>query len=125
VERLAQLLDGVEAAQPEQVFLERADEALDAAVTLGLAHEGRRAFDAEEFELALVRDELAAVVVAQLQATRDALAEGAEAGAHSLAQRLERLEPSGAAGRVDAQALGRGVINGDEDRGLALACGFR
>ena len=87
------------------------------------AHEGGRACDAEEGKLALevVGDELAAVVVAQLQAIRDALAEGAETGAHGLAQRLERLETRRAAGSVDAQALGRGVIDGDEDRGLALA----
>jgi hypothetical protein len=31
VERLAQVLDGVEAADPEQVFLERPDEPLGAA----------------------------------------------------------------------------------------------
>ena len=59
MERLAQLLDGVEAAQPEQVLLERADEALDAAVALGLAHERGRACDAEEGELVLeVLDDL-------------------------------------------------------------------
>jgi hypothetical protein len=34
-EREAELLDGVEAAHPEQVLLERADEALDAAVASG------------------------------------------------------------------------------------------
>ena len=37
---LAEVLDGVEAPKPEQVFLEDADEALDAAVALGLADEG-------------------------------------------------------------------------------------
>src|SRR5918994_4908083 len=73
----AQLLDGLEAMQPQQVLLQRADEALDAAVALGLAHESRRARDAEEGELALVvvGDELAAVVVAHPQAACDALGE--------------------------------------------------
>jgi hypothetical protein len=93
-------------------FSLRADEALDAAVAPGLAHEGGRALDAEEGQLKLVvvGDELAAVVVAQLQAARDALGEGAEAGAHALAERLERLEPRRPAGGVDADTLGRAVI---------------
>src|ERR671910_276651 len=47
-QRQAQLLDGGEAPYPQQVLLERPDEALDAAVALGRAHEGGRAFDAEE-----------------------------------------------------------------------------
>src|ERR671910_930762 len=70
VQRHAQLLDGVEAADPQQVLLKGPDEALDTAVALGLAHESRRALDAEEGELALVvvGDELIAVVVAELQA---------------------------------------------------------
>jgi hypothetical protein len=94
VQGQAQVLDGGEAADPEQVFLERADEALDAAVALGLAHEGGRARDAEEGDLPLVvvGDELAAVIVAQLQAARDPLGERAEAGTDTLAERLERLD---------------------------------
>jgi hypothetical protein len=95
-------------------------EALDAAIALGLAHEGRRAFDAEEGELALVvvGDELAAVIVADLQAAGDARGEAAEAGTHPLAQRLQRLEPGRPAGGVDADAFRRAVIDRDEDRGL-------
>ena len=71
--------------------------------------------------LVVIGDELAAVIVAQLQAAGDPLGEGAEAGAHALTERLERLEAGRAAGGVDAQAFGRGVIHRDEDRGLALA----
>ena len=59
--------------------------------------------------------------MAQLQAAGDGLAEGAEGEAHGLAERLERLEARRPPGSVDAQALGRGVVDGDEDRGLALA----
>jgi hypothetical protein len=55
VQGQAQVLDGGEAADPEQVLLEGADEALDAAVALGLTDEGGRARDAEEGELALAR----------------------------------------------------------------------
>src|SRR5687767_15075719 len=56
--------------------------------------------DAEEGQLALVvvGDELAAVVVAELEAAGDALGKGAEADTHTLAQRLERLEPGRPAG---------------------------
>ena len=98
--------------------LQSPDEALARAVALGLAREGGRARDAEEKdELALevVGDELAAVVVAQLQAVGGGLAEGTKQVPHGLAERLERFEPGRAAGSVDAQALGRGVIDGDED----------
>ncbi len=38
----AQLFDGVEAADPQEVLLQHPDEALGAAVALGLADEGRR-----------------------------------------------------------------------------------
>ena len=48
----------------------------------------------------------------------NAFGEGAEAGAHALAERLERLEPRRPAGGVDADTLGRAVIHRDEDRGL-------
>src|SRR4051794_1980766 len=51
----------------------------------------------------------------------DALAEGAEALAHRLPDRLERLEPVGAAAGVDADALGRAVVDRHEHGRLALA----
>src|SRR3712207_9550661 len=53
----------------------------------------------------------------------DVLGEAAEAAPHALADRLERLEAGGAEGGVDADALGRAVVDGDEHRGLALAQG--
>src|SRR3954451_25440949 len=105
LERQAQLLDGREAPHPEQVLLQGADEALRAAVALGLAHEGRRALDAEEADLTLevVADVLTPVVMTE-EAGSDALGEGAEALAHRLPDRLERLEPVGAAAGVHADA---------------------
>ena len=48
----AQVLDSLEALDPQQVLLEGADEALGDAVAFGLAHEGRRGLDAEEGDLA-------------------------------------------------------------------------
>src|SRR3954464_6262417 len=52
-QRLTELLDGVEGAHPEQVLLERADEALGAAIPLGGPYEGGRTRDAQEGELLL------------------------------------------------------------------------
>jgi hypothetical protein len=48
--------------------IQRLDEALGAAVALGLAHENGRTLDAEDGELALVAvsDELAAVIVSRM-----------------------------------------------------------
>ena len=65
-QREAQLLDRLERLHPEQLLLERADEALGAAVALGCGHERRARADAEEAQLALevVAEVLAAVVVA-------------------------------------------------------------
>ena len=67
VQGLAEVFDGAEAALPEQVHLQDADEGLGAAVALGLADEGGRAFEAEEDDLGLevVGDVLAAVIVAE------------------------------------------------------------
>src|SRR3954464_533863 len=83
-ERQAELLDGLEAAHPQQVLLQGPDEPLGAAVALRLAHEGRRALDAEEADLGLevVAHVLAPVVVAQPQAGGDVLGERAAALAH-------------------------------------------
>src|SRR3954453_14868485 len=119
----AQLLDGVEAADPQQVLLQHPNEALGAAVALRLADEGRRALDAEKADLGLevVADVLTAVVVAEPKAGSDALGEAAVALADGLPDRLESLEAIGAAAGVDADALGRAVVDGDENSGLALA----
>src|SRR3954464_4545748 len=64
------------------------------AVAFRLAHEGRRALDAEEADLGpeVVAHVLAAVIVAQPQAGGDVLGERAEALAHRLLHRLESLE---------------------------------
>src|SRR4051795_4011958 len=119
----AELLDRLEAPQPQQVLLERTDEPLGAAVALGLADEGGRALHAEEADLGLevVADVLATVVVAEPQTGGDVPAEGTVAPPDGLPDRLERLEAVRVAGSVDAQALGRAVVDGDEHRGLALA----
>src|SRR4051812_2668240 len=122
-----QLLDRLEAPQPQQVLLERADEPLGAAVALGLADEGWRAFHAEEADLPLevVADVLAAVVVAEPQPGGDVPAEGTVAPTDSLLDRLESLKAVRAAAGMNAKALGRTVVDGDEHRRLSLAGHYR
>src|SRR3954454_17816219 len=61
------------------------------------------------------------MIVAELKAGGGALAEGAEALAHALTHGLERLEAIGASAGVEADALGRAMIDGDEYRRLAFA----
>src|SRR3954453_16967039 len=122
-QRLTELLDGVEGAHPEQVLLERADEALGAAVALGSPHEGRRALDAQEGKLLLegVGHVLAPVIVPHGETAPDPLSKAAEAAPHALPDRLERLEAGGPARGMDAHALSRVMIDSDEYRDLALA----
>ena len=47
----AELFDRLEAPYPQDIFLQRANEALRDTVAFGLPHEARRAFDAEERDL--------------------------------------------------------------------------
>ena len=77
----------------------------------GLADEGRRACDAEAAALGLevVARVLGAVIVAKGKAGGDVLADGAEALAHALPDRLERLEATGAAAGLEADAFGRAL----------------
>ena len=46
----------------------------------------------------------------------DLAPEGAEVLADTLADRLQGLEPRRLAGGMDADALGRAVVDGDKDR---------
>src|SRR3712207_8483458 len=88
----AKLFDGAEGVHPEEVLLERADEALGDAVALRLADEGRRALDAEAADLGLevARHVVGAVVVAEREALGHAPLDRAEAAQDALADRLER-----------------------------------
>src|SRR4051812_30368261 len=119
----AELLDRLEAPQPQQVLLQGADEPLGASVALGLADEGGRAPHAEAADLPLevVADVLAAVVVAEPRPGGDVPAGGAVASTDGLLDRLESLEAVRAAAGMNAEALGRTVVDGDEHRRLSLA----
>jgi hypothetical protein len=110
---LVELLDGAEAPQPEEMLRQGADEALDAAVALGLTDEGWARLDVRSLEVVLegVRDELASVVVAQLRALGDAaVADAAEAGGLSLEGGRERASgpplPDGLSRLVHGAILG-------------------
>src|SRR4051794_26732696 len=122
-QRLPQLLDGLEGPHPEQVFLQRADEALGTAIAFWCPHEGGRTLDAEEgqFFLEMIGHVLRAVVVAHGQTAGDCLGEPTEMLPHALADWLQGLEAGGPGMRVDADAFGGAVIDCDEYRGLAFA----
>ena len=86
----AELVEGVEAFDPEHLLLERLVELLDAAVGLGLVVVGRAATDAEMIDLGLIvrRAEARAAVVAQRQAGRDGPLNGAEAFGADLSEQV-------------------------------------
>ena len=58
------------------------------------------------------------MVVAQAEPGGDARPVAAVVRPQPLAERLERLEARAGASRVDADALLRAVVDGDEDRGV-------
>jgi hypothetical protein len=60
------------------------------------------------------------VVVADGEAAGGVLLDAAEALGDALPDRLQRLVPGAVQGGVDADALGRAMVDGDEDRDLAL-----
>ena len=121
-ERLLELLGGPESAQPEQLLLQGPDESLDASVALRLADEGRARLDAEGLELVLegVRDELAAMVVAEFRALRDLVLVPPLREVDRLAQALDCLESRAAPRGAHSEALARAVVDDHEDRGVSL-----
>src|SRR5919112_2751616 len=119
-QRLTELLDGVEGAHPQEVLFQGPDEALSAAIPLGGSHEGGRACDAQEGKLLLesLRHVLAPVIVPDRETAPDPLGKAAQAAAHALPDRLERLTAGGPARGMDAHALRRAVIDGEKHRDL-------
>src|SRR5690242_19617314 len=61
------------------------------------------------------------MVVPDGEACCDALGEAAEMAANALPDRLQGLEAGGSERGMEADALGRAVVDGDEHRGLTLA----
>ena len=99
------------------------DETLRDPITFGLSHEARGTLNPEERDLLLeiVSQVVRAVVVAKTQPAGDPVADGAEAFADTLANRLQGLKPGATLGRMETDALGRTVIDGHEDAGRPLA----
>src|SRR5215212_2988227 len=119
------LVDGPEDASVHDLLLQRAEEALDAAVRLGLADEGVARRHAPETGLLLedVRHEVAAVVVAERQAAGGPGAEVAEPPAHRHADGLDRLEPGAALGHAPAEEFGVPMLGDAEQPDLAVPHG--
>ena len=88
-ESQAESLDVLEVPYPEELLFQSAEEALNAAVPLRLADEGRRRGYAEEHDLGMevVAPVLDTMVMAQLQAAFGPGAEGGELFAHAPAPR--------------------------------------
>src|SRR5947208_6145191 len=120
--RVAELLEGLEALDPEHLFLERLDEALDAAVRLRLVVEGRGADDAEvvDLDLVVMAAEAGASVIAQRQPGGDRPLERAEPFGADLAQQIGGSEAVHPQRRVRPR-FAAGVVDDAEDRGGVLA----
>jgi hypothetical protein len=121
-QREPEFFDGGEGPDPEQVFLERSDEALCAAISLRRTDESWRALNAQEAHLGLegVGHVLRAMIVTNGQAAGDILADGAEVPSYALAQRFEGFKTGPTSGGMNADALSVVVIDRNEDRRLAL-----
>ena len=109
-----------EGADPEELFLQGAPEALDAAVALGGTDEGGAGLHAEEFQFSLVGPggELGAVVVAELQAGGDGHPDAAEGHPAGLVEGDHGLVAVGLDGRMDAHEFAGAVLVDAKDRGL-------
>jgi hypothetical protein len=96
--------------------------AFGTAVAFWLAEESRRGPYPEKAELGLkIRaHKLGAVIVPQPHASRDGFAESTELFLHGLPPWLEGFQPRAAFGCLNAQAIGRIVVDHSEDRHLAI-----
>jgi hypothetical protein len=105
LKRSGQLLQRGEVSHPKQLFLEGAEEALDAAVAFRLPDKGGRRSDAKKGDLGLevVAHELRAVIMPESDAASDVFCETTELFTHRLADRFQRLKPRAALGDVNAR----------------------
>jgi len=105
LKRSGQLLQRGEVSHPEQLFLEGAEEALDAAVAFLLPDKGGRRSDAKKGDLALkvAAHELRAVIMPESDAASHVFGEAAKLFTHRLADRFQRLKPRAALGDGNAR----------------------
>ena len=121
----AEFLDGPEGPDPEQVLLQRPDEPLGAAVALGRADEGgrgrwrraRRSPSGSRGTCTGCRGR------GGWRGRGCLLLDAAEALGHALPDRLQRLVARAVESGVDADAFRRAMVDGDEDRDLAVLDG--
>jgi hypothetical protein len=105
LKRSGQLLQRDEVPHPKQLFLEDAEESLDAAVAFRLPDKGGTRSDAEKGDLILeaVAHELRAVIMPGSDAAGHAFGEAAELLVHRAADRFQRLESRAALGDGNAR----------------------
>src|SRR5215831_16148706 len=117
--------EALEAMEIEALLLERAHEALDNAVALGLADVRRRDRHPQPLHLVDPRigDVLRAPVASDPQAAGDVLRKAAEHLAHPLTERLERGPAIADLRRVPAHELVHAVIDGPEEPAPAILLG--
>ena len=124
-ERLAEFVEIAEATDPEQLFLEGAEEAFDAAVAFRLPNERWWGLHSDKADLILkiVAHVDATVVVTQEQARGNASGEGRKVLPDALANRIESFEAIRLFHNVDADAFGGVVIDGGKDRDASVVIG--
>ena len=117
----------LEVPDPQQLLLERSEEAFDTAVAFRLANKRRRRLDPQEgeFVLEVVAHELRTVIVPESESFGGAPAEAAEVLTDTLAEGFESLEARGTLDGMNAHTLGRAMVNGSEDGDLAVVEGDR
>ena len=113
LKRLGQLFQRGEVLYPKQLFLEGAEQSLDAAVAFRFPDKGGRRGDAKKGDLVLevVAHELRAVIMPESDAASHAFGEAAKLFMHRLADRFQRLESRAALGDENARDFRRGVIH--------------
>ena len=112
-----QILDGVEVPDPQDLLLDRADQPLGHAISLRLAHERRRALDAEEayFSLEVRGGVVRAVVVPQDETFHAASVETSKAPCGGLTHRLQRSPAVWAAIDMEAEDFCGAVVDDEEE----------
>src|SRR5215210_6681260 len=122
---VSDLVDGLEDASVDGLLLQRAEEALDDAIRLGLSDEGvaRRYAPEADLLLEVVGHEVAAVVVAEREAAGGACGEVTELLADGYAEALYGLEAVAGLRDVPAKEFGVPMLSDAEQPHLAVLDG--
>jgi len=109
VERLAEVLHGLERAHPQELLLERPNEPFRDPIAFRSAHEcwTRRHPQKSAFGLEIIAHILTAMIMSHLQARGDAGRDRPKLLTHPLANRFQGLEAGGPLRRMDADPFER------------------